>query len=135
MTDDRLRAPAAPTPRAGARDLLGTVCFALHFAVMIYIVTGWLAPSRIALLFYAAFLPAIAAQWWFNKNSCILNNLESFIRTGRWRHSGNEEEGAWLQTLARNALGIDATALQVDVFTYAVLVLLWGLGFWHLRGW
>jgi hypothetical protein len=121
-------------PGAG-RDHLGSICFYLHFAVMIYIVTGWLIPVRAALMVYAFFLPSIAIQWRFNKNSCLLNNAESFLRTGSWRSPANPEEGAWLGTLARDALGIEPTPLQVDLFTYAVMALLWGLGLWHLSGW
>ena len=117
------------------RDALGNFCFYLHFAVMIYIVTGFLIPLRAILAFYLVFLPLVTVQWWFNKNSCVLNNLESFIRTGSWRHAGNPEEGAWLLNLARDALGLDAKPWQVDVFTYCVMVTLWLLGAWHFRGW
>lgn len=117
---------------AAGRDALGNACFYLHFAVMLYIVFGWLVPSSVALTFYVCFLPAVATQWLFNKNSCILNNIETLIRTGRWRDSGNEEEGAWLLTLARNTLRINATHAQMDAFIYAVLVVLWGLGLTHL---
>ena len=120
---------------AASRDLLGNVCFYHHFAVMIYIVVGWLVPLHAALIFYLVFLPGVAMQWWVNKNSCVLNNIESLLRTGRWRNPSNREEGAWLATLADDALGIKATPLQVDIFTYCVLALLWGLAFWHLRGW
>lgn len=117
---------------APERDVFGWFCFVLHFAVMIYIVVGWAVPARGALLFYAAFLPAVALQWRFNQDSCLLNNLESVIRTGQWRDPSNREEGAWLLTLARETLGLPVTARQVDLFTYAVLVLLWVAGLFHL---
>ena len=117
---------------AGERDALGWFCFVHHLAVMVYIVVGWLFPSRAALLFYVAFLPAVAFQWRFNKDACILNNIEALIRTGQWRDPTNREEGAWLLTLARESLGLPVTALQIDIFTYAVMVLLWLLGFGHL---
>jgi len=116
------------------RDALGTVCFVLHFAIMLYIVFGWLAPWKGALAFYVVFLPAVFVQWLFNKNACVLNNFESLIRTGRWRDPGNAEEGAWLLTLARDTLGIRATPAQMDVFIYAVLAVLWGLGLAHAFG-
>ena len=127
-------ATTAPSP-VEARDLLGNVCFYLHFAVMIYIVIGWAVPLGATLLFYLAFLPLVAIQWQFNKNSCVLNNLESWLRTRSWRDPNNVEEGAWLLTLARTTLGIPVTAAQVDIFTYCVLAALWGLGLWHLLGW
>ncbi len=117
---------------APERDALGWFCFVHHIAVMIYIVVGWLLPVRPALLFYVAFLPAVALQWRFNKDSCVLNNIESLIRTGEWRDPANREEGAWLLTLAHETLGLPVTAKQVDLFTYAVLVLLWMVGLVHL---
>jgi hypothetical protein len=127
-------ATTAPSP-VQTRDLLGNFCFYLHFAVMIYIVLGWAVPLRPALVFYLVFLPAVAVQWQFNKNSCVLNNLESLMRSGIWRDPHNREEGAWLLTLARRALGVAVTPLQIDIFTYAVLAGLWGLALWHVLGW
>ncbi len=116
---------------AARRDSLGNACFVLHIAIMLYIVFGWLAPWKTALAFYVIFLPAVALQWLMNKNACILNNIESLIRTGRWRDPGNEEEGAWLLTLARDTLGVRATTAQMDAFIYAVLAVLWVLGLLH----
>jgi hypothetical protein len=113
------------------RDLLGNVCFYLHFAIMLYIVLGWLAPWKVALIFYVTFLPCVALQWLVNKNSCVLNNFESLLRFGQWRDPANEEEGAWLLTLARDTLGVRATPGQMDAFIYAVLAFLWVLGVGH----
>ena len=135
MEGDATSPPEGGTAPSAGRDLLGSVCFYLHFAVMIFIVTGWLVPLRASLIVYAFLLPSIAIQWRFNKNSCLLNNAESYLRTGSWRSATNPEEGAWLGTLARNALGIELTPMQVEVFTYAVMALFWGLGLWHLIGW
>jgi hypothetical protein len=123
--------PQAPVKR----DLLGNFCFYLHFAVMLYIVLGWLVPWRPLLIFYLVFLPAVATQWRFNKNSCVLNNIESLLRRGQWRDPTNVEEGAWLLTLVRNVLGLKVTHGQMDAFTYAVLTLLWLLGLGHLLHW
>jgi hypothetical protein len=134
-TDQKLEGNATAAAAAPGRDALGNFCFYLHFAVMIFIVTGFLVPARPVLGFYLGFLPLVTVQWWFNKNSCVLNNLESFIRTGSWRHETNPEEGAWLRNLARDALGLEVKPWQVEVFTYCVMGTLWFLGAWHLRGW
>ncbi len=125
-------ASALPSRVAEKRDVLGNLCFYFHFVVMIFIVTGWLMPWRGGLLFYLAFLPAVAVQWQFNKNSCVLNNIESFIRTGGWRDPNNVEEGAWLQTLCHRVTGILFKPWQMNLLTYSVLVLLWCLGLGHL---
>ena len=128
-------ASALPSHVAEARDLLGNFCFYLHFAVMIYILIGWGVPLRPALIFYLAFLPAVAIQWQFNKNSCVLNNIESLIRSGQWRDPNNKEEGAWLQTLVHNATGVLLNAWQVNALTYAILSVLWFAGLSHLLWW
>jgi hypothetical protein len=127
-------ATTAPSPLE-KRDLLGNFCFYLHFVVMIYIVTGWVVPLDAALIFYLVFLPTVVIQWQFNKNSCVLNNLESLMRNGVWRDPANREEGAWLLTLARETLHLPVAAWHVDVFTYSVVAALWGLGLWHLLAW
>ena len=127
-------ATTAPSPLE-KRDALGNFCFYLHFAVMIYIVIGWGAPWPAALIFYLALLPAVAIQWQFNKNSCVLNNLESLMRTGQWRDPHNKEEGAWLLTLATNVFGYPFKPWHIDAFTYGLLVALWTAGLSHLLWW
>jgi hypothetical protein len=117
------------------RDLLGHVCFALHFAVMLTILGGWLAPWRPALVFYLLFIPAVWVQWQLNKDSCILNNVETWLRTRQWRNKiVNPEEGAWLLTLINSVTGLNFTARQIDLLTYSVLVAVWGLAAARLSG-
>jgi hypothetical protein len=122
---------------AQKRDLLGHFCFTFHFVVMIYIATGWLVPWRPALVFYLLFIPAIYMQWLVNKDTCILNNVEGWMRTGRWRNKEiNPEEGAWLLTLATNVTGLKITTFQINALTYSVLALVWLLAlarlFWRI---
>lgn len=117
------------------RDLLGNFCFYLHFAVMIYIVAGWAIPVRALLLFYLVFIPAVAVHWQVNKNSCVLNNAESFLRYGTWRSAQNAEEGAWLMTLIKTVTGIQLAVWQVDAITYGIMALLWLAGLSHLYRW
>ena len=124
--------PASTVGEKRRRDALGQTCFALHFAVMLFIVFGWALPQAGALVFYLVFLPAVVVQWQFNKSSCILNNVESLLRTGRWRNSDNAEEGAWLFGLARSTLGLEFRRAQLDAFVYLVMAIFWGLGIAHL---
>ena len=123
--------PPADAVARKARDTLGRICFLLHFVVMIFIVTGWAMWWRGALLFYLVFVPLVTLQWQFNRNSCVLNNLESLIRSGTWRDLGNEEEGAWLRTLAKDVLGLRVQPAQMEAFIYIVMLVLWGLGLAH----
>jgi len=114
------------------RDALGQFCFLLHVAIMVFIVVGWAVPQSRVLQFYLALLPAVVVHWQFNKNSCVLNNMESLIRTGRWRDPGNAEEGAWLHGLIRSVSGIELKPTLLDAFIYVMMALFWGLGLSHL---
>lgn len=117
------------------RDLLGNFCFYFHFAVMIYIVAGWAVPWAPQLYFYLVFLPLVALHWQFNKNSCVLNNIESYLRYGTWRAAQNAEEGAWLMHLIKNVTGVALKVWQTDALTYFVMAALWLAGLSHLEGW
>jgi hypothetical protein len=102
---------------------------------MLYIVAGWLVPWRPALVVYLVFIPGVYLQWLVNKDTCILNNTESWLRTGRWRAKDvNPEEGAWLLTLVTNVTGLTVTAFQINLLTYGVLILVWLLALAHLTG-
>jgi hypothetical protein len=114
------------------RDILGWGCFVIHVAFLIFIVTGWML--RPVLIVYLVFLPLMVLQWRLNKGTCILNNLESLIRTGRWRNPANIEEGAWMKTLVYSATGLNFTVAQLDRITYSVMAVLWALALWHLSG-
>jgi hypothetical protein len=95
---------------------------------MAFIVLGWLLPWHAALAFYLVFIPCVFLQWQLNKDTCVLNNIEGWLRTGRWRNKdANPEEGAWVLTLARSVTGIAFTERQINVLIYGVLVLGWSL--------
>ncbi len=115
------------------RDLLGHFCFYFHFAAMIYIILGWLVPSQWALYFYLAFLPLVFLQWQVNQQTCVLNNVETLLRTGRWRNPKNPEEGAWLVTWVNGVTGLNLSVWQMNIVIYAVLLGVWLLGLRHLR--
>jgi hypothetical protein len=124
------RAPASEMESAmpahpQGRDALGQFCFIVHFVPLIFVVTGWLAPWRGALIFYLAFVPAMFLQWRLNRSSCVLNNLESLIRTGRWRNPANREEGAWLRTIVNDKTGWNCSPAGINAVIHSAMLLFW----------
>jgi hypothetical protein len=120
------------------RDGLGRFCFWLHIVILIFILAGWAIPARGVLIFYLCFLPLVVLHWNLNKGACILNNIESWLRHGRWRApERNPEEGAWLRTLIRTQTGIALTQGRMDLIIYAAMALFWALAwahFFHFQG-
>ncbi|HEY2835015.1 MAG TPA: hypothetical protein VGI89_00505 [Rhizomicrobium sp.] len=120
---------------ATKRDALGWICFLVHIAVLAYVVLGWSVPVRAWLLLYLVFLPAMFLHWKLNRDACILNNLENWLRVRRWRASEtNREEGAWLRTLLADGTGIHLSRSQMDIVIYGAMALFWLLALAHLAG-
>jgi hypothetical protein len=124
---------ASAVPGTGPRcDLLGIFFFVFHLGVSVYIILGWMIPSASALTFYLAFLPLIAMQWLVNRGSCVINNLESFLRSGRWRNPGHGGEGQFLSMVFAWWFGWRVRRGHFDAASYSALLILWGLGLLRL---
>jgi hypothetical protein len=120
---------------ATKRDALGWTCFLVHIAVLGYVVLGWSVPVRTWLLLYLVFLPAMILHWKLNRDACILNNLENWLRVSRWRApETNREEGAWLRTLLADGTGIRLSRGQMDAVIYGAMSLFWLLALVRLTG-
>jgi len=114
------------------RDALGQICFLVHIIILAAVVLGWLLPARGWLIVYLVFLPAMFLHWKLNRDACMLNNLENWLRHRRWRApETNREEGAWLRTLLSDATGIAWTKGQMDAVIYGTMSLFWLLALAH----
>src|SRR5262249_29828394 len=116
----------------GGRDALGWFCFVLHLALVIFALLGWLMPWRSALIFYLCYIPVMFVTWQFNEGSCVLNNIETLIRTGKWRNPSNREEGAFIKTLVEDVTGFQPTKRQMNAVIYCLIGVFWLLGAGHL---
>jgi hypothetical protein len=108
------------------RDALGQTCFLVHIIILLVVVLGWAWPEPHWLIAYLIFLPAMFLHWKLNRDACILNNLENWLRHRRWRApETNREEGAWLRTLLADATGITLTRARMDAVIYGTISLFW----------
>jgi hypothetical protein len=115
------------------KDGLGLSFLVLHLSIGGFVLTGWLISSFEALVFYLILLPLMAAQWVFNQRSCLINNFETWLRTGRWRDPcANPEEGRFLEALFDRLFALRPLPGAMDRLSYATVVLLWLLGLGHL---
>lgn len=77
--------------------LLILVLKIFHWFIVIYNLTGWLAPTEQGVLVYLVFVPIMVIHWRLNNNSCIINNIETWLTTGNWRNENNPEEGCFVR--------------------------------------
>ena len=117
---------------AGPRsDRLGLSLFILHLLGSAYVLVGWTASAPSGLLFFLLLLPLIATQWRVNRGSCVINNLESWLRSGRWHDPANREEGAFLLMLSEWLFRIRPRPKDLDALSYGAVFVLWLLACSH----
>ncbi|MSP95396.1 MAG: hypothetical protein EXR00_09010 [Alphaproteobacteria bacterium] len=111
---------------AGPRqDRLGLGLFIFHIVVSLYVLFGWVMPS----LVYLVLLPLIGLQWRFNQGCCVINNFESWLRTGHWRDPDSKEEGTFLLMLCEWLGRVRPEPKVLDRTSYGTLTVLWLFGF------
>ena len=116
---------------APKKDRLGHSCLIFHLAVGAFVLGGWLISSTEGLLFYLLLLPAMVAQWAVNQGSCVINNIETWLRTGRWRDQENGEDGRYLAMLFDWLFAVRPAPAALDRLSYSVVLFLWVLGLGH----
>jgi len=118
--DDRREWQAGPRT-----DRIGLSFFIAHLAIGVYVLFGWIISPPPALAFYLLLLPLMATQWYVNRGSCVVNNFESWLRSGRWRNPANPEEGGFLLMLCQWFFRVRPHPLVLDRFSYATVIILW----------
>jgi len=113
------------------KDGLGLSFFLFHTGVGGFVLAGWLLSSYEALLFYLVLLPAMASQWAVNRGSCLINNVETWLRTGRWRDPENPEEGGFLAALCDWLFAMRPSAPVIGRCSYSAVLFLWLLALGH----
>jgi hypothetical protein len=106
----------------------------LHWIIVLYGVSGWLSPNEGWLIVYLVFVPIMVIHWRFNDNSCILNNIETWLLTGKWRNKHNPEEGGFVHTTLLRVLGWAPSARVMDQVIYGLMAAVWIVGYVRLRG-
>lgn len=109
-----------------------TLLRGLHYAILGWGLLGWLAPSQNWLMAYLMATPLIALQWLVNRNTCILNNVESWIMTGRWRDESDANQGGFLAGILERLTGRRPSPRTVDMVSYSLLIVFWAFAAIHL---
>jgi len=118
--DDRRECETGPRS-----DAMGLSFFIAHLAIGAYVLLGWIVSPPPALAFYLLLLPLMATQWYVNQGSCVVNNIESWLRNGRWRDPANPEEAGFLRMLCHWLFRVRPHPLVLDRFSYAAVLILW----------
>jgi hypothetical protein len=118
--DDRRECQTGPR-----MDGIGLSFLITHLAIGAYVLLGWLISPEPALTVYLVLLPAMATQWYVNRGCCVMNNIESWLRSGRWRDPNNPEEAGFLLMLCQWLFRARPHPVVLDRFSYATVLVLW----------
>jgi hypothetical protein len=118
--------------RAPWRQALLTGIQGLHYAILAWGLGGWMIPADAWLIAYMIAMPLLALQWRLNRGVCVLNNLESWLATGRWRDEGDPNQGGFFAGLIECTTGARPTAAAVNQLSYGLLTLFWTFAAIHL---
>ena len=95
----------------------------VHYAVLVYSLFGWLIPGPVALTVYLSAQVLMVIQWKFNHGTCILTNIENWLKGVPWSQRG-EQQGDFIGGIIRKVLKIDPTDRQIEWFVYGVMIIL-----------
>ena len=101
-----------------------------HLAILFFVVLGWLISNPTLLIIHLIFLPIMIVQWQFNQGTCILTNLENYIKGETPEKT--EQQGQFIKNILGkcfNPLPTDATLKKI---VYGIIVLSWLLSASHL---
>jgi hypothetical protein len=73
----------------------------------------------------------MATQWAVNQGSCVINNIETWLRTGHWRDQENGEDGRYLAMLFDWLFAVRPDPVALDRLSYSSVLFLWVLGLGH----
>ena len=106
----------------------------LHWVLVGFALVGWLATSEPWLLTYLIYVPLMVIHWSFNENSCIVNNFETWLMTGKWRNQHNPEEGAFVRTALVRVIGWAPPEKAFDIFIRLLMIATWSAAYLKWRG-
>ncbi|MGQ4649400.1 DUF2784 family protein [Lyngbya aestuarii] len=106
-------------------DLMITVLKAVHLAVLLFVIFGWILPIKLLLLLHIVFVPLMILQWQFNQGTCFLTNIENQLR-GEGKEK-QQQQGQFIKSLLGkcfNPLPSDST---IKLLIYGIIGLSWGI--------
>jgi hypothetical protein len=126
---------ALPTFKSGSdlyrADKLRQISIGVHLVIVAYVAIGWTITSRPFLFIYLLVLPSILLQWILNFGSSIVVNFENLARIGRWDDDRNVFQGAFFQTLLREA-GLVLPNSAINAIVCILMFIFWVQAMWRM---
>lgn len=123
---------ARPLLTGAAAVLMRSISHGLHMALVFFGLLGWIVPQNDWLIAHLIFIPGLLVVWRLNENTCPINNLETWLTTGRWRNPANVEEGGFVRAAVARYMGIELSETVMNNVIYGLMGLTWLFSWLHL---
>ena len=91
----------------------------IHLLVLVFMLIGWAFPWKAAWIAHAVTIPAMMLQWRFNKGTCLLTNLENFIKGNLVER--NAQQGQFIKGLLGKCFNPLPADHKIKFWLYAIL--------------
>jgi len=93
-----------------------------HVLVFLYILLGWALPVY-TLGFYMLWIMTVMVQWELNSGTCVLTNLEVYLKGESLQSKKSEQEGRFLKELIKKFFGFEPTDKILKSVIYLLMYL------------
>jgi len=107
------------------REILIQIIKRVHLAVLLFVLLGWTLPWKAALLAHIITIPLVVLQWRFNNGTCLLTNLENFVRGGAPPKS--TQQGQFIKSLLKFFCDPLPPDHKIKIGLYAVIWSAWSV--------
>lgn len=101
---------------------------ATHYAVLLFIVLGWIFVKKEILVIHMVMIPLVILQWKINNGRCLLTDLEHYLVPAVPEESEEQSEG-FVARILKTVLKIELSPSQLMSFMYSVMALSFSVSF------
>lgn len=124
VVDTRLRKDGLLRIVKSYRLLIVRLIHFLHWAVIIFVVFGWLIPLESTRWMHIFTIPTLVIHWQTNKGRCVLTQIEDRLKRPE-DLSAAEEEESFIKKAFRKYLGIKLNERSLKFLIYTAMGLAW----------
>jgi len=96
----------------------------VHHSIVLWVLFGWSLPWKNALIAHLIFLPLMVLHWQFNRNTCILSNLELWLRGQRMPR---EKQPGFVKTMIEKIVKRPVDSDVVNQAAYVIVAFSWAI--------
>jgi hypothetical protein len=105
----------------------------LHYALVIFVLFGWIVEDRVLLLIHAALIPPMVVHWRFNRNRCIFSNIENWLKYDSTCRPPVDAHEPFIGHILGKLYRRPVSFRETQIWAHLLAVSAWLLGLYRLQ--